>query len=524
MNKLYSIFSICLLFSLVSQAQPAGTLDSTFNGTGIIQSNNLMHDIYNDVRVQDDQKIVASGVSLNTSYTGVVVVDRWMQDGSADTSFGTNGRVVIPVGNDSYGYDSYIRADGKIIVAGIAYGHLGGFAVMLLQLNTNGTLDSTFGFNGVSLTDLTVYDDLASAMAVQQDGKILISGTYTDSLAQNVPMVMRFTETGQRDSTFGINGVSEIPVIGGDNELTSISVMPDGRIIAAGHYETAFTFFDVLLIRLHEDGSRDSSFGTNGVVIQSLTAGIEDCFGMQLAANGKIVITGFSTLPDFSFDMLLMQFDSTGVLDPSFGTNGAVTFNHGTNDIGLDLEIQPNNKILVGGTSGGSWADDRDFLLMRYNQDGTPDLAFGDSGIVYTQIDSSFDEANAMALQEDGKIVLAGKANDGATQLDFAITRYTNDLFVSVNELNTENTAFIYPNPAELNSTVTIRFDSKSKETLQVEWLSIDGRMFLTNQPVEVDPGTNELHIPVPAIAGHGLYFVRFQGAKNNFIQRVVIN
>ena len=101
MNKLYSIFSICLLFSLVSQAQPAGTLDSTFNGTGIIQSNNLMHDIYNDVRVQDDQKIVASGVSLNTSYTGVVVVDRWMQDGSADTSFGTNGRVVVPVGNDS---------------------------------------------------------------------------------------------------------------------------------------------------------------------------------------------------------------------------------------------------------------------------------------------------------------------------------------------------------------------------------------------------------------------------------------
>ena len=70
---------------------------------------------------------------------------------------------------------------------------------------------------------------------------------------------MRFSEEGEIDTSFGVNGRAEIPVTGTDNELTSISVMQDGRIIAAGHYETAFTFFDVLLIRFHPDGTLDST-------------------------------------------------------------------------------------------------------------------------------------------------------------------------------------------------------------------------------------------------------------------------
>ena len=209
MNKNYFIFSLCLILSFNVIGQTAGMLDSTFNGTGRIQSSNIFQDIYNDVRIQSDQKIVASGVSLNSSYTGCVVVDRWNTDGSADTSFGTNGRVQLFIGNDSYAYDSYIRTDGKIIVTGIAYGHIGGFGVVLLQLNPNGSLDSTFGLNGVTIVDLTINDDYSSAMAVQPDGKILICGTYTDTIYRNVPMVMRFTEQGQIDSTFGINGMAK---------------------------------------------------------------------------------------------------------------------------------------------------------------------------------------------------------------------------------------------------------------------------------------------------------------------------
>ena len=524
MNKNYFIFSLCLILSFNVIGQTAGMLDSTFNGTGRIQSSNIFQDIYNDVRIQSDQKIVASGVSLNSSYTGCVVVDRWNTDGSADTSFGTNGRVQLFIGNDSYAYDSYIRNDGKIIVAGIAYGHIGGFGVVLLQLNPNGSLDSTFGLNGVTIVDLTINDDFASAMAVQSDGKILISGTYTDTIYRNVPMVMRFTEQGQIDSTFGINGRAEIAVTGTDNELTSISVMGDGRIVAAGHYETAFTFFDVLLIRLLPNGDLDSTFGTDGVVIQSLTAGVEESFGMQLAANGKIVITGETTLPDFSFDVLLMQFDSTGALDAGFGNNGAVTFNNGVNDIGLDLEIQSDNKILVCGTSGGSWFDDRDFLLMRYNQDGTPDYTFGDSGVVYTQIDSSFDEANAMALQEDGKIVLAGKANDGVTNLDFAITRYYNDLYTVVQENPLGQNFSLYPNPIEQSSALHLSLETNKIDRLFVEWFSIDGRLAGKNESISLSSGKNDISLLVPQGIKKGVYFVRLSGTNLNFVQRVVVN
>ncbi len=522
MKKISILFCIGLAFSISTLAQTDGTLDSTFNGTGILMSDNGFHDIYNDVRIQDDQKIVASGVSLNSSYVGRVIVDRWMTDGSPDTTFGVNGRATHYIGNDSYGYDSYILNNGKILVAGCAYGHLGGFAAMILRLNSDGSIDTSFGSQGATLVDISTSDDFASAMAVQPDGKILISGTYTDTLFHNVPMVMRFSEEGEIDTSFGVNGRAEIPVTGTDNELTSISVMQDGRIIAAGHYETAFTFFDVLLIRFHPDGTLDSTFGTNGFVIQSLTSGIEDCFGMELADNGKIVITGFTTLPDYSFDLLVMQFDSTGVLDNGFGTGGAITFNNGTNDVGLDVYIQNDHKILICGTSGGDWANDRDFLLMRYTQNGIPDSTFGTNGIVYTQMNGSFDEANAMTLQADGKIVLAGKANDPVGgNLDFALARYQNGFSTRVPEIITEKSLPVFPNGVHRNATVRIPFSAAGSGTIQ--WISPEGKCVAGSEWTSATGGKSSLEIPVPSELNAGVYFIRCVNSRASYTGKVIV-
>jgi uncharacterized delta-60 repeat protein len=520
---LVSYFLITLVIKGFSQQN--GMLDSSFNSTGIYTFDFGFHDILNDVKVQSDQKIVVTGVSLNTQFAGELKVLRFLPNGDRDSAFANNGVFSIVLTNETYGIESQVRSDGKIVVMGLASKVFGYLDMLLLRLNANGTLDSSFGTNGSVVADFSPRDDYGQAMTLQADGKILVSGSITDTVTFfSTPVVIRYNENGSIDSTFGTNGIASYPAIEGDNELTSIIIQDDKKIVAAGHYSNVlggFNDFDIFLMRLDTNGVFDSSFGTGGVVKTSLNGGVDDCFGLSQDKNGDLVVCGFTTLPNLTLDMVLLKYNLSGTLVPTFGTGGVVTFNNSDEDVAYDIEIQSDNKIVLGGTSGISFLGPRPMALWRYQSNGTPDATFGNNGFVNTSIFPYQQDINAIAIQADDRIVAAGKTNNG-TQLDLAVLRYYNDLTTSVNELNPAESLHLFPNPALASSTVILKSGDHFKANCQVEITDLSGKPIAVYTNLKSQNETLQIQLPSNIVSG--FYFVSVSDAASKQVQKLIVH
>lgn len=452
--KYYSILFLLLFAAGKLSAQFPGTLDSSFNLTGKFSYDHGFHDNLQEVIVQNDNKIVSGGTAINPAFSGQLLVMRQLQDGTLDPSFNDSGIVIFNQYTESYAYDLAERNDHKLLVAGAFADPLYSFSMLVIRLLPDGSPDSAFGVNGFAEVNISQADDYAYAMMEQPDHKILLAGTAIDPLFQNQPVVVRLLEDGSLDSAFGVNGVAYLPVIDLDNRLNSISLMNDGRIVVSGHYGKPLTStgqfdFDMLIARLNSDGSFDTSFGNNGMLLDTVSVDyVDDLFGMDVTANNEIIVSGYTTNPDFSYDLIVLKYDSTGVRDSSFANNGLFRFDNDIQDVGLDLQLQTDGKILIAGTSGGFFFDDRDFLLMRLNADGSPDTSIAGVGYTLTTILNDFDEANGMAIQNDGRIVLAGKTFNG-TNNDVALARFNADYVVGVQDVESNATLNVFPNPVK---------------------------------------------------------------------------
>ncbi|HMT30132.1 MAG TPA: hypothetical protein PKD91_12715, partial [Bacteroidia bacterium] len=150
MKKSLTFFSIIFLFYNTSvYSQNAGSLDTSFNSTGIFTHDYGFQDNITDVKIQPaDQKILISGTAINTAFSGKLLVARVLPGGGFDPSFNGTGSLIIPDFNESYAYESVIKNDGKILVAGAAADPQFQFSMLVIRLNEDGTIDSTFGTNG----------------------------------------------------------------------------------------------------------------------------------------------------------------------------------------------------------------------------------------------------------------------------------------------------------------------------------------------------------------------------------------
>src|SRR6185436_5457372 len=226
---MHKTLALCLLLflSFGSKAQP-GTLDSTFGRCGVVFTG-LTPSCARATAVQSDGKILAAGYSVQNSGNGEFALARYNTDGSLDTAFGYLGK--ISSGHCDAGdgwYAMTIQSDGKIVVAG---GSNGDFA--LSRYNGDGNLDSTFGTNGTVLTDFG-YIEAGSAVSIQADGKILVAGTVWGGFNRDFALV-RYHADGTPDNTFGIGG-KIISDIGGDDDFAySCLVQSDGKIVVSGY-------------------------------------------------------------------------------------------------------------------------------------------------------------------------------------------------------------------------------------------------------------------------------------------------
>ena len=299
-----------------------------------------------------------------------------------------------------------------------------------------GDLDPTFGVGGTLMTDINRSTDIANAVAVQADGKLVVVGqTYKQNDYSNEDFVVaRYNTDGTLDNTFGRGGKVRTDFPGLAAVPSAVVIQPDGKIVVAGGAFPLFTFAgDFKVVRYNPNGSLDRSFGSGGIVTTTFPEG-SYAFDVALQPDGKIIAAGtvfvnFIPGESSNTDFALARYNQDGTPDATFGNGGQVSTDFlGFEDDAFSVLIQPDGKIVAVGSANDP-ATFYDFAAVRYFSNGTIDTTFGVAGKVRTDFgDQNFDRARSAALQPDGRIVAAGFAisQNGGVQ-NFAVARYTSN-------------------------------------------------------------------------------------------------
>ena len=430
------------------QAAPNG-LDSTFGDHGKVTTDfGGLPDSATAMVIQPDGKIVAVG-DADSQEPGPpfsaldFAVARYRPDGRLDETFGGDGTVTTDV-LDVCNVDPFefcgtdlaeavaLQADGRIVVAG--HTQIRGYDltkapintdIALVRYNADGTLDSTFGGDGRVTTDIVgspdpfePSQDGARSVAIQGDGKILIAGYTRSGL-----VLVRYEPDGTRDPNFGDDGI----IVYGDRAYPiGMALQADGRIVVTANTPTGF-----VLARYTATGARDSTFGADGKVQIDATSAV------AIAPGGRIVLAGTRDSQDGG-DFELARYNADGTPDAGFGDNGKVRTDFLDADSAHAVAIQPDGGIVAAGAATTATTREGGFALARYRADGTLDASGSDDGRTITDFpnpdpaDTSLSgdarpSANAVAIQPDGRVVLAGFTGFipcTCFPSDFAIARY----------------------------------------------------------------------------------------------------
>ncbi|HEV8230928.1 MAG TPA: delta-60 repeat domain-containing protein [Thermoanaerobaculia bacterium] len=351
-------------------------------------------------------------------------------DGDLDPTFGAGGKVVTTFDLPAMGANAVaLQADGKIVAAGFTFDETANIDFGIARYQTDGTLDATFDFDGRARVDFFGLFDTANAVAIQPDGKIVVAGSAANSLGSDFALV-RYNSDGSLDNSFDGDGKATTDFSGGGDIAYGVAIQPDGKIVAAGVTNQLATSADVALARYNADGSLDMSFGTGGRVQTDVFGEGEVAFALALQPDGKILVAGLLTRTNSptADDSLLIRYGPSGVPDPAFGSGGVVItdFRERGNGAGA-LTLQPDGKIVVAGGAADPLAPGQNFAIARYRSNGTLDPDFDGDGRKTTDLPGFDESVRAVAVQSDGKIVAAGFAANPDFTLDFALVRYLPD-------------------------------------------------------------------------------------------------
>ena len=421
------IFCISICFLPDYLFSQAGALDTTFSNDGlIITAFTETSDDGFGVCVKPDGKIVVCG----KSYTSVednydFALAQYHIDGSLDNSFGGDGKVVMAIGGDvDEAYDIAVQSDGKVIATGITKGDDLSIDIVSARYNLDGSLDTGFGDGGLVIHNFNAEPAYSQSIVVLPDDKILIAG-YITELGFRSFTVIKYNSDGSLDETFGTDGISILPYeANNSSNFIDIAVQADGKIVAAGSVN-AGDDWDFSVLRLNADGEFDETFSSDG--IQTTDFGFiinRDDYANAIAIqpDGKIIVAGYSYEDLGNNDMAIARYNADGMLDNSFSDDGKLMYAlSGSNDIIHELIVQPDGKILAVGWSPGP--ESLEYTILRCNTDGTPDMTFDDDGIVMTDFGLENSTPFSAVLQIDGKLVVAGTTDTGSND-DFSLARY----------------------------------------------------------------------------------------------------
>lgn len=425
-DETFTMGSANVVLYAVWSSTTTGVLDMDFDGDGIVTTSvGASNSIIQALCIQDDGKIVVAGYSVSLiDGTDDFALVRYNQDGSPDTTFDTDGIVTTPVsmGTDDRAYALSIQDDGKIVAAGYSVSLIDGTDdFCLVRYNTDGSLDTTFDTDGIVTTPVgsgTV--DVASALAIQSDGKIVAAGRSL-ILPTWYSALVRYNTDGSLDTSFGGNGIVTTQGVLPSSRFHALCMQiigEDEKIVAAG-YAFIDGSNDFSLVRYDMDGSLDLTFDLDGIVTTPVGIDNDRANALCVQGDGKIVAAGYSLI-DGTYDFSLVRYDTNGLPDPTFGTEGIITTPvvSGNDSSAYALSIQSDGKIVAAGYSFSG--ADNDFALIRYNPDGSLDDTFDGDGKVTTPVGTDTEDfAYALSIQDDGGIMAAGTSNN-----NFALVRY----------------------------------------------------------------------------------------------------
>ena len=288
-----------------------------------------------------------------------------------------------------------------------------------------GDLDKTFGNGGMVNLGIGGYFDIAQEVDVQKDGKIIVAGYGMESASSFKGLsIARFLSDGSFDYDFGNLGLIQKQTNTLEGELNSIAIQKDDKIVAVGYSISSATNNENLtLVRFTINGKLDKSFGESGLIVTEISNKKEIGESIAIQPDGKIITVG-TTQHDPNFDIFLVRYDEYGQLDPYFGLGGiVVTDINSGHDIGKSIAIQNDGKIIV---AGFTYSEDNFYMtLLRYDSNGQLDTTFAKGGIAITNIKSSIGKLD-LALQKDGKIILVGPSEVDNTH-HFTVVRFNNN-------------------------------------------------------------------------------------------------
>jgi len=350
--------------STLTRFNTDGTLDSSFGTGGIVRTQvGAGNSRFQSVAIQSDGKIIAAGFSHNGDNYDFALA-RYDSYGNLDPGFGTGGVVITPVGSgDDRVYALSIQNDQMIVVAGSTRDGIDtDFA--LARYDSDGLLDPGFGTGGIVITPMASGTGVINALCIQNDGKIVAAG-YSFNGSDNDFALARYDTTGALDSSFA-GGVVIAPVGAGQNDVvTALAMHNDGKIVAAGYVFNG-TNNDFALVRFDMTGTLDLNFGTGGTVITQVGSGQDIAYALAIQNDGKILAAGEAyNAASTSADLALIRYDMDGSPDTTFGTGGTIVTPVGTNyDKASALAIQDDGYIVAAG-----WINigsNENFVLVRY--------------------------------------------------------------------------------------------------------------------------------------------------------------
>ena len=445
----------------------------------------------------------------------VLSTQGYAQDGALDTSFGVGGKVITSINNDERANSLVIQGDGKIVVVGYTFSSISGNDVSCVRYNTDGSLDNTFGTNGIATFDIqTGSDDKAMSVDIQSDGKIVLGG-FSDDGTDRSGLIMRLNTNGILDASFGSAGkiLTNFTTTGvsiRQDEYRVIKIHPlTGNIVAAGTSLIASNNSRMIIARYTSTGLLDNTFATGGKFISlpntltsvSYLASIED---LAIQSNGKISIVG-KVGGNIGGKFYVGRLNNNGTMDASFSTDGFIhdyegymygmvlnsdnsvfvagnkvpllqnnvyycsvymdgngsNINEVTRDFGTAIDVYSfamekdnTGKLLVCGYLQNATGQNS-FLVGRLLANGTIDATFGNNGFVTTSFTSNDSRAFDLKIQSNGRIVVAGISGG-----KIALARYMNSAVSSIEFANDKKSFQVYPNPT--NTTLNISIKDKN--------------------------------------------------------------
>lgn len=407
-------------------AAVAGSLDRDFADRGRQLTDFFQrNDRASAVATQGKGNIIVGGIVGKPRVDDRVGLVRYQPRGRVDRTFGRGGRAILKGCAASNGerIGLSVLDNGKILVAATCTAD-----VVVARFLRNGKLDRSFGEGGKATT---VFTGVARPMdiAVQPNGKIVVVG-YTHHLGTDVRslIVARYHPNGDPDASLDQDG-SLTTRFGEDADVfgLGVAIQDDEKIVISGEVSNSW-----IVARLEVDGSPDASFGDNGVSHSGpIPAG--EARDVAILPDGKILAAGCDRSTVGSRFGLVRYLPGDGSPDTDFGAGGAARAAFGgdpPSDCASALAVQSDGKTVVAGTARQSGPGDPRFALARFRPAGQLDTSFSRDGKVLTGFRHKppgrqhYDRGEAVAIQPNGRILVAGVSQPFSKHDDFAVARY----------------------------------------------------------------------------------------------------